>query len=98
MLMHPYQKLHHWNLERPTRINCISFSETGDLAVGTQDNTLEVWDGQSGDLLHRIQVEHPVTALAWDASVNSRIFIGHKNGLVLYINQFKVPLSHVLPP
>lgn len=89
--MEPYKKLHRIDLERKTTVNCVSFSRAGAyLAVGTEDFTVEIYDCMSGGLLHRIDVTHSVTALAWDQHSPCRLFLGLRSGLVLFCDNFQV--------
>ncbi|KAF5329097.1 hypothetical protein D9611_015058 [Ephemerocybe angulata] len=95
--MEPYQKLHRFDLERKTTVTCLSFSVAGEyLAIGTQDNSVEIWDCGSGDLLHRIETDQPVTALTWDLHHFSRLFVGYSNGIVVFMDKFQNPGRQVL--
>lgn len=85
------------DLERKTTVNCLSFSRAGAyLAVGTDDSAVEIWDCKTGALLHRIDAAHSVTALAWDQHYPRRLFIGLKNGSVVFCDNFQVLHFHNL--
>ena len=96
--MEPYQRLHRMELERRTTANSLALSVTAThLATGTEDCYVEVWSCDSGRLLHRMEVSHPGTALAWDQHNPFRLFIGLKCGLTLFCDNFAVRTSPMTP-
>ena len=83
----------HTLLGHTDSVNVLAFSPTGSqLASGSEDGSLIIWDPNIGTLTHRIAFHSAILSLTWDPRHSYRLFIGCSDGTLAICEN-----SEVLP-
>lgn len=86
----------HTLLGHTDSVNVLAFSPTGSqLASGSDDGSLIIWDPSAGTLTHRIAFQSAVLSLSWDPRHFYRLFIGCSDGTLAICENSEVLLMRL---
>ena len=78
-------------------INTAAFSPDGrHLATGGDDYLLFIFDPFTGEVVHKLEGQAPVTAICWDPHEAGRLFVGYGTGRVLVAQANSVSTDHLV--